>query len=133
HEDERILGALRAGAHGYLLKGAGTEAIAGAIRTVYGGGSHLEPSIAARILARARGTPAATPRMTAARLTAHEQEVLRLVAEGQGNKQIARALGIAERTAKFHVTSILRKLEVQNRAQAVSIALQRGLLAGNAE
>jgi DNA-binding NarL/FixJ family response regulator len=120
--DERVIGALGAGAQGYLLKGASLEEIARAIRSVHAGGSYLEPRIAAKVVG------ALSPRSKAAALSGREREVLRLVAGGQANKQIARTLGITERTVKFHVTSILNKLGAENRAQAVSLATRRGLL-----
>jgi DNA-binding NarL/FixJ family response regulator len=121
--EERVLGALRAGAGGYLLKGASTEEIAGGIRAVHAGGSALEPRVAARLVAEV-----SRPARRGESLSGREQEVLRLVAEGLANKQIGRRLGISERTVKFHVASILRKLEADNRAQAVALAGQRGLL-----
>jgi len=120
--DERVIGALQAGAQGYLLKGASLEEIARAIRAVHAGGSYLDPRIAAKVVG------ALNPHARAAALSEREREVLRLVAGGQANKQIARTLGITERTVKFHVTSILTKLGAENRAQAVALATQRGLL-----
>ena len=120
--DERVIGAVRAGARGYLLKGATTAEIASAIRTVAAGGSALEPGVAARLIAAVRSPQAS------GRLTARERDVLRLVADGLPGKQIARALGISERTVKFHTASVLRKLGADNRAQAVAVAAQRGLL-----
>ncbi len=120
--DERVIGALRAGAQGYLLKGASLEEIARAIRAVHAGGSYLEPRIASKVVG------ALSPRARAAALSDREREVLRLVAGGQANKRIARTLGITERTVKFHVTSILNKLGAENRAQAVALATQRGLV-----
>ena len=120
--DERVIGALRAGAQGYLLKGASLEEIARAIRAVHAGGSYLEPRIASKVVG------ALSPPARAAALSDREREVLRLVAGGQANKRIARTLGITERTVKFHVTSILNKLGAENRAQAVALATQRGLL-----
>ncbi len=120
--DERVIGALRAGAQGYLLKGASLEEIARAIRAVHAGGSYLDPRIASKVVG------ALNPHARAAALSDREREVLRLVAGGQANKQIARTLGITERTVKFHVTSILTKLGAENRAQAVALATQRGLL-----
>jgi DNA-binding NarL/FixJ family response regulator len=119
--DERVIGALQAGAQGYLLKGASLEEIARAIRAVHAGGSYLDPRIAAKVVG------ALNPHARTA-LSEREREVLRLVAGGQANKQIARTLGITERTVKFHVTSILTKLGAENRAQAVALATQRGLL-----
>ncbi len=121
--DERVFGAIRAGAKGYLLKGAPIEEISRAIRAVNAGGSHLEPRVAARVLAELN-----TPRRASDALTDREHEVLQLVAAGLANKEIGRALTISERTARFHVTSILNKLGASTRAQAVAIAGQRGLL-----
>jgi len=120
--EERVLGAIQSGAKGYLLKGAASAEIARAVRAVAEGGSALEPSIAAKLVAAVRA-PGGT-----GRLTAREREVLRLIAEGLPSKQIARALGISERTVKFHTASLLRKLGADNRAQAVALAAQRGLL-----
>jgi DNA-binding NarL/FixJ family response regulator len=120
--DERVLGAVRAGARGYLLKGATAAEIARAVRAVAAGGSALEPRVAAKVLASM-----SAPRGAGA-LSGREREVLRLIADGLPGKQIARALGISERTVKFHTGSILRKLDADNRAQAVALAAQRGLL-----
>jgi DNA-binding NarL/FixJ family response regulator len=122
--DEHVFGAIRAGARGYLLKGAPTEEIARGIRVVHGGGSHLEPRVAAKVLAEM----SAPQRGERPLLSERESEVLRLVAEGLSNKEIGRALSISERTARFHVTSILNKLGAGTRAQAVALATQRGLL-----
>lgn len=120
--DERVLGAVRAGARGYVLKGASIEEIARAIRTVHGGGSYLASPVAAKVLSELR-----SPRRAAV-LSAREHAVLRDVAAGRSTKQIARALGITERTVKFHVSSIMNKLGAGNRAQAVAEAARRGLL-----
>ncbi len=116
--DEQLDRALGAGALGYLLKGSPIDEIERAIRTVAGGQSYVDPRLASRVLAIS----------TAPRLTAREREVLRLVAGGKSNKEIASALGVSERTIKFHVTSILTKLGAENRAQAAATAAQRGLL-----
>lgn len=123
--EERVLGAIRAGARGYLLKGASAEEIAHAIRVVHAGGSYLAPGVATRVLAEV-----GSPRRSTGTLTAREQEVMQQVAEGLSNKQIARALGITERTVKFHLTSIFNRLGAENRAQAVALALQQGLVKG---
>ena len=120
--DERVMGAIQAGATGYLLKGATAVEIVRAIRTVASGGSALEPRVAAKLVAAVRQPRGAGP------LTAREREVLRLVADGLPGKQIARSLGISERTVKFHTAALLRKLGADNRAQAVAVAAQRGLL-----
>jgi DNA-binding NarL/FixJ family response regulator len=121
--DERVLGAVRAGARGYLLKGASAEEIARGIRTVHAGGSYLEPRVASKLMAEV-----SSPRRAAGGLSEREREVLRLVADGLPTKQIARNLSISERTVKFHVNSIFHKLGADNRAQAVALAAQRGLL-----
>lgn len=120
--EERVLGALRAGARGYLLKGAAADEIAGAIRAVHAGGSYLTARVAATVLTQVR-----EPGRTTA-LTRRERMVLRLVADGLSSKAIARRLGITERTVKFHVGSILNKLGADTRAQAVAEAARRGLL-----
>ena len=120
--DERVLGAVRAGARGYLLKGASADEIARGIRTVRAGGSYLEPRVASKLMAEL-----SSPRPAPA-LSEREREVLRLVADGLPTKQIAQALTISERTVKFHVNSIFQKLGADNRAQAVALAAQRGLL-----
>jgi DNA-binding NarL/FixJ family response regulator len=121
--DERVLGALQAGARGYLLKGAPVEEIARAIQAVHAGGSYLEPQVAARVLAQLGGRGQAP-----SALTAREREVLRLVRDGLSNKQIARSLGITERTVKFHLGAAFAKLGAENRARAVAVALEKGML-----
>jgi DNA-binding NarL/FixJ family response regulator len=121
--EERVLGAIRAGARGYLLKGASSEEIARGVRIVSEGGSYLEPRVASRVMAEVQ-----TPRRASNTLSEREREVLHLVAEGLPTKQIARSLSITERTVKFHVNSIFHKLGADNRAQAVALAAQRGLL-----
>ncbi len=120
--DERVLGAIRAGARGYLLKGAPADEIARAIRAVHAGGSYLASRIAAKVLTQVR-----SPRRSTV-LSERERAVLRLVADGLATKQIARQLGITERTVKFHVSSIMNKLGADTRAQAVAEAARRGLL-----
>lgn len=118
---EKILGAVKAGARGYMLKGAPSQEIAHAIRQVHAGGSHLESRIAGKIMSSAAG-PASD------NLSRRESEVLKLIGKGLSNKQIASSLSIAERTVKFHVASIFRKLGAENRAQAVALASQQRLI-----
>lgn len=120
--DERVLGAIRSGARGYLLKGAPLSEIARAIRAVHAGETYLEPRIASKVVAELG------PGRKSGALSRREREVLRLIADGQSNKQIAQSLGITERTVKFHVASVLNKLGAENRAQAVALAGQRGLI-----
>ena len=119
--DERIVGALQAGAQGYLLKGAPRAEIFDAIRTVTAGGALLQPVVASKLLRQVREAEhpdALTPR---------EKEVLDLVAAGLANGEIAENLSITERTVKFHVSSLLSKLGAKNRTQAVRLARERGL------
>jgi DNA-binding NarL/FixJ family response regulator len=120
--DDRVLGAIRSGARGYLLKGAPMQEIGRAIRTVHAGESYLQPRIASKVLAQL------DPRKQATALSQRQLEVLRLVAEGQTNRQIAVTLHISERTAKFHVTTLMKKLGADNRAHAVALASERGLI-----
>ncbi|HVR38412.1 MAG TPA: response regulator transcription factor [Thermoanaerobaculia bacterium] len=118
--DEQIDRALRSGARGYLLKGSPLDDIERAIHAVARGDTWLDPRVASRVVALSSG---AVPR-----LSAREREVLALVARGRSNKEIASALRITERTVKFHVTAIFNKLGADNRAQAVAIASERGLV-----
>lgn len=120
--DERILGAVQAGAQGYLLKGAPREEVFNAIRVVSQGGSLLQPVIASKLMQHV-----AEDRISED-LTDREMEVLTLLAKGYTNREIAEQLVITERTVKFHVSSILRKLDAGNRTEAVSIAAQQGLV-----
>jgi len=111
---QRILAALEAGASGYILKDADPAEVAEAIRVAAAGDSPLDPR-AARVLldARREQRPTATTK-----LTAREREVLELVGQGLANKQIARRLGIAERTVKAHLTSVFQTIGVVDRTQA---------------
>jgi DNA-binding NarL/FixJ family response regulator len=123
--DERILGALRAGARGYLLKGASRAEIFSAIRTVHAGGSLLQPDVTARLLEHiGRNDEGAR----AEQLTPRELEVLGLISQGLQNSEIAAQLFVTERTVKFHVSSILAKLGADNRTEAVAVAARRGLI-----
>lgn len=117
--DEQLDAVLRAGARGYLLKGASVDEIERAIRAVARGERAIDARIASRVAAIA----------VAPRLSPRERDVLRHLAAGQSNKEIAATLGVTERTVKFHVTSIFNKLGAENRAQAVTIAHARGLVA----
>ena len=129
--DDRIIAAVEAGAAGYLLKGAPRSEIFAAVRVVHAGGSLLEPVIASKVLQHVRdaGARAGDGNRATPTLTAREQNVLELMARGRTNKQIAAALSITERTVKFHVSSIFAKLGAGNRADAVSRAVQSGLIA----
>ncbi len=115
--DEDIYLALRAGAKGYLLKDATPEQLLNAIRVVHTGRSSISPAVGAK-LAERLGNP---------ELSDRETEVVRLMATGKTNQEIAAVLGITEGTVKFHVNNILSKLEVSDRTQAVIKALKRGI------
>jgi DNA-binding NarL/FixJ family response regulator len=114
--DDDLQTAMRRGARGYLLKGAPLDEIERAIDAVSHGRSYVDSRASSALI---DGRPS---------LTKREREVVALIAAGQSNKEIAASLGITERTAKFHVTSILGKLGADNRAQAVAIAAERHLL-----
>ena len=116
--DEQIDAVLRAGARGYLLKGASVDEIERAIRSVARGETYLDPRVAGRVVALSH----------APRLSKREREVLQLVAAGRSNKEIGAELKVTERTVKFHVTAIFNKLGAENRTQAVAIAHERGLV-----
>ncbi|HUG55577.1 MAG TPA: response regulator transcription factor [Candidatus Limnocylindrales bacterium] len=133
-EDELVYTSIRAGASGYLLKEVGGSQLVNAIRTVSDGFSLIYPSVARRVLdefGRLRSGDAAAPEGGEAGyqdLTAREREVLRLVAGGNANKEIAARLGITERTVKTHISNIFSKLALSDRTQAALYAHRRGLL-----
>jgi DNA-binding NarL/FixJ family response regulator len=131
--DEYVWGALRAGASGFLLKRASPERLIDAVRTVAAGDALLDPAVTGELI---RHFVAAAPRSIGdadsarrlAELTERETQVLRLVAEGRSNAELAGQLVIAESTAKTHVKRILAKIGARDRAQAVVIAYQSGLI-----
>lgn len=120
--DEGILEAVRAGASGYLLKGAMRSELVQAIRLVASGGSLLQPALVARLLDHR------TPEGTHEQLSERELAVLKLVVDGLRNKEISDALGIAERTVKFYTGIIFQKLGVTSRTEAAAAALKQGLV-----
>lgn len=130
--DERIIAALAAGANGYLLKGAPREDIFHAIRVTMQGGSLLQPVVASKLLrhmGQREGSRLSNHlQQPYEALTERELEVLALLAQGMPNKEIAAHLVISERTAKFHVSSIMGKLGATNRTEAVALAAQKGLI-----
>lgn len=129
HDDaETIVQVVEMGVQGYLLKSAGLNDLVNAIRVVFAGGTLLQPCVATKLvesMRRGRSNGAAAP---AANLSLRECEVLRLVAQGKSNRQIASALFISERTVKYHVSSILGKLDAANRTEAVLAATRMGLV-----
>lgn len=122
---ELIVEAVRAGAKGYLLKGAPRDEIFQAIRTVSAGGSLVQPVVVSKLM---RHISKFEEQPVVETLTGREIEVLRLLAQGESNKEIATELSISERTVKFHVSSILGKLNASNRTEAVTVAAQHGLV-----
>ncbi len=116
--EEEIYRALQAGARGYVLKSAARQELLGAIRAVHGGKMHVDP-MAAQSLAE---------RMTHQALTSREFEVLGMLARGLTNKEIGAHLHVAEVTVKQHVSHLFQKLNVSDRTQAVTVALQRGIV-----
>jgi DNA-binding NarL/FixJ family response regulator len=128
-DDDVALEGIRLGARGYLLKDVSLEQLTFAIRVVAGGGTLLSPAVTERVL---RGLGRLAPRFEAAPLpeplTRREIEVLRLMANGSSNREIARALGAAEGTVKNHASSIFAKLGVRDRTRAVLRALELGVI-----
>ena len=133
--DEYVYAALQAGAAGFLLKDVSPEHLVGAVRTVAVGDALLAPSITRRLVERFASPPAApaVAPEALARLTARETDVLRLLARGMSNAEIAEQLVVSEATVKTHVAGILAKLGLRNRAQAVVIAYESGLVRASAE
>ena len=130
-DDDSIMQAMLAGASGYMLKDAAVEELVGGIRAAAAGESSISPKIAAKVLAwvreghadRAPEAPSAT-----AGLSEREVDVLRLLAEGKGNQEIADQLFISPKTVKNHIASILVKLQIENRIQAAVYAVKTGIV-----
>ena len=125
--DEYVYDALRAGASGFLLKHSSPDELAAAVRVVAAGDALLAPSITRRLVEDFARLRPVLP-TTAAELTPRETDVLRLVARGQSNREIAATLVLAEQTVKTHVSRILTKLDLRDRAQAVVYAYESGVV-----
>jgi DNA-binding NarL/FixJ family response regulator len=130
-EDEYILGALRAGASGFMLKRSSPEELTAAIHTVAAGEALLSPSVTRRVIDRMAAQPVigepTDPRLD--ELTPREREVLELIAQGLSNREIAATLVVEESTVKTHVKRVLMKLDARDRVQAVILAYEWGLVA----
>lgn len=116
--EEEIYRAIQAGARGYVVKSIIREELLRAVREVYQGRHYVDPVVASHL----------AERRCHRSLSSREVEVLRMVAKGLGNKEIASALNIAEVTVKLHVSHVLEKLSVKDRTQAATVALQRGII-----
>jgi NarL family two-component system response regulator LiaR len=125
-DDDKVVAALEAGAAGYLLKDADERAVIDAIRAARDGEVRLDPAVAKVLAERLRRRPAARP---VDPLTARELDVLRLLGRGLSNKEIAAELGIADCTARTHVSNVLGKLDLASRTQAALFALEHGFVA----
>jgi DNA-binding NarL/FixJ family response regulator len=127
--DDYVYEALRAGASGFLLKDAPAADLVHAVRVVAAGDALLAPSVTRRLIAEFAARPRRAPQpVSLEALTPRETEVLRLIAQGRSNTQIAEELVVAEQTVKTHVGRILAKLDLRDRAQAVVVAYESGLV-----
>ncbi len=130
--DDDLFDAIRAGAQGYLLKNVGAAELIDALQRVRDGEAIIAPSMAARLLvefrALAEQAPQEPQQAQAGELSERELDVLRLVAQGMSNKEIADALGLSEHTVKTHLANILDKLHLRSRAHAAAYAVQAGLV-----
>jgi DNA-binding NarL/FixJ family response regulator len=124
-EDAKVIGAVRAGAMGYLLKDTQAEELCRAIKAAAAGQVQLSPQVAARLMREIRAPESPEP------LTERETDVLRLLAKGKANKEIAAALHVSETTVKTHVSNILMKLGVPSRTQAALYAVRVGLVSAD--
>jgi DNA-binding NarL/FixJ family response regulator len=132
-EEEDLFEAIRAGASGYLLKDIPLDEVADAVRAVYGGQSLINPSMAAKLLTEfaalaRRDDEERAQELPAPRLTEREMQVLKLVARGMNNRDIAKELFISENTVKNHVRNILEKLQIHSRMEAVMVAVREKLI-----
>jgi DNA-binding NarL/FixJ family response regulator len=134
-EDEVLWGAIEAGASGFVLKDSSAEDVIAAVRAVAGGGAWFDPGVAPRVLGRYRQVvaPAARDAARLDELTDREHEVLRLMARGATNAEIAATLYVAEATVKTHVGSIFGKLGVRDRAAAIVFAYDHGVVTPGSE
>ncbi len=131
-EDDKVFPAIQAGASSYLLKDVSPDELIEAIRAVHRGEARLHPNIARKLMDATRVSHQAVPgregQAPVADLTEREREVIRLVAEGRSNSEIARALVISDKTVKTHVSNILSKLDLQDRTQLAIYAIKNGLV-----
>jgi DNA-binding NarL/FixJ family response regulator len=127
-EEEDLFEAIRAGASGYLLKDIPLDEVADTVRAVHGGQSLINPSMAAKLLTEFAALARRAQELPAPRLTEREMQVLKLVARGMNNRDIAKELFISENTVKNHVRNILEKLQIHSRMEAVMVAVREKLI-----
>lgn len=128
-DQQDVVDAVLAGASGYLLKDASVEEIVGSIHAAIGGASWVSPRVAGALLDLVREAAVRAPAdAPSVKLTERETEILRLIAEGKGNAEIGQELYISPRTVKNHISSLLAKLQIENRVQAAVFAVRRGLV-----
>jgi DNA-binding NarL/FixJ family response regulator len=127
-DDEVLWGAIKAGAAGFILKDSDPDELVRAVRTVAAGEAWLDPRVTPRVLGALRGRTVPAPAGVISRLSARETEVLRLMASGANNREIADTLHVSERTVKSHVGMIFSKLGVRDRAGAIVLAFESGIV-----
>ncbi len=125
-DDENVLAALKAGAVGYILKGVGSRELVGIVKDIGSGQSYLSPALAVKLLHQMQNpSPPARRDDPLSDLSKREEDILRLVAKGLSNRAVGEALDLQEKTVKHYMTSILQKLHVRNRVEAVLLARDR--------
>ena len=127
-EDEYVFEGIKAGAQGYLLKDSEPEDLARAIRTVHAGDTIIAPDLAQKMLNTFESGRAGSPQLAPPPLTERELEVIRALAQGMSDRQIANSLGISEKTVRNHTSNIYRKLHIFDRTQAVIYAVREGVI-----
>ena len=128
HEDGDVMDAIMSGACGYLVKDSSIDELLAGIRAAANGESLISPAIAAKVLQQLRAAGSSPPEESSlAGLTDREMQVLRLIANGEDNAQIAAELHISPKTVKNHISNILMKLQIENRIQAAVLAVRSGL------
>jgi NarL family two-component system response regulator LiaR len=127
-DDDKVFPAIQAGASSYLLKDISREGLAESIRAVYRGEAVLHPEVMRKLMAQVVRQPRAAKSVDVLQLTAREVDVIRLVAQGKSNREIAELLVISEKTAKSHISNILGKLGLEDRTQMAVYAFKNGLV-----
>jgi NarL family two-component system response regulator LiaR len=127
-EDDKVFPAIQAGACSYLLKDVSPDALVDAIRAAHHGEARLHPEVMRKLMAQVAAQPKSDKQENFPQLTGREQEVIRLVAQGRSNREIADTLFISEKTAKAHVSNILGKLGLDDRTQMTVYAIKHGFV-----